>query len=77
LEGRFERLLDLVEGRGEEVRKADDAEQRVIEELRGLGQDALHSWAQEQLTQRTEEFEQTPGVWREGKKNSPGTPSSV
>jgi hypothetical protein len=77
LEGRVERLLDLVEDRRDEWRKADDAEERVIEELRGLGQELLQDWAQGQLGKRAEELEQTPGVWREGKKNSAGTPSSV
>ncbi len=34
LRGRIERLVDLVEDAGEDLRKADEAEQRVIEEVR-------------------------------------------
>jgi hypothetical protein len=37
LRTRVERLLDIVEDTGEDLRKADDAELRVIEEVRGLG----------------------------------------
>jgi hypothetical protein len=39
LRSRIERLVDLVEDTGENLRKADEAEQRVIEEMRRLGQE--------------------------------------
>ena len=41
LRGRIERLVDLVEDVGDDLRKADEAEQRVIEEVRRLGQEVL------------------------------------
>jgi len=50
LRGRVERLVDLVEDAGDDLRKADEAERRVIEEVRGLGQELLEDWAVSQRT---------------------------
>jgi PP-loop superfamily ATP-utilizing enzyme len=77
LRGRVERLVALVEDAGDELRQADEAERRVIEEVRRLGQELLEGWANEQVAKRAEELERTPGVWREGKKNSAGTAPSA
>lgn len=52
------------------LRKADEAERRVIEEVRWLGQELLEGWADGQVAKRADELERTPGVWREGKKLS-------
>ena len=41
LRGRVERLVDMVEDVGEDLRKADEAERRVIDEVRRLGQEVL------------------------------------
>ncbi|MBV5274583.1 MAG: ISKra4 family transposase [Lamprocystis purpurea] len=68
LRARIERLVDLVEDAGDDLRKADEAERRVIEEVRRLGQEVLEDWADGQVTKRAEELDQTPGVWRDGKK---------
>ena len=73
LRARIERLVDLVEDAGDDLRKADEAERRVIEEVRRLGQAVLGDWAEGPVAKRAEELERTPGVWREGKKNSAGT----
>lgn len=77
LRGRVERLVDLVEDAGDDLRRADEAERRVIEEVRRLGQELLEGWADGQVAKRADELEQTPGVWREGKKNSAGTAPSA
>jgi hypothetical protein len=76
LRQRVERLLDLCEDRAGDLRKADEAEQRVVEEMRALGHEVLEGWAREQLEARCEELDRTAGVSREGKKNSAGIPSS-
>lgn len=76
LRGRIERLVDLVEDAGDDLRKADEAERRVIEEVRRLGQEVLEDWAEGQVAKRSEALDRTPGVWREGKKNSAGTAPS-
>ena len=77
LRARIERLVDLVEDAGDDLRKADEAERRVIEEVRRLGQEVLEDWADGQVTKRADELDQTPGVWRDGKKNSAGTAPSA
>ncbi len=77
LRGRVERLVDIVEDVGDELRKADEAERRVIDEVRRLGQEVLEGWADGQVAKRADELERTPGVWREGKKNSAGTAPSA
>jgi len=77
LRGRVERLVDLVEDAGDDLRKADEAERRVIEEVRRLGQEVLEGWANGQVAKRADALERTPGVGREGKKNSAGTAPSA
>ncbi len=39
------RLVDLVEDAGNDLRKVDEAERRVIDEVRRLGQEVLEGWA--------------------------------
>ena len=41
LHARLERLLDLVENTGGDLKRADEAERRAIEELRVMGQEIL------------------------------------
>ena len=77
LRGRVERLVDIIDDAEEDLRKADDAERRVIEEVRRLGQELLEGWAEGQVAKRADELDRTPGVWREGKKNSAGTRPSA
>ena len=48
LKVRSDAVLAIVEDAHEEVKQADEAERRVIEELRRLGTEALHSWAAQQ-----------------------------
>ena len=45
LRERVETLLNVVENTAGNCTTADDAEQYVIEELRKMGNDALHCWA--------------------------------
>ncbi len=73
LRGRIERLVDLVEDVGDDLRTADEAERRVIEEVRRLGQEVLEGWADGQVVKCSEALDRTPGIWREGKTNSAGT----
>ena len=46
LKTRMLRLLDLVENTGGDLKRADDAEERAIDELRALGQEILQDWGQ-------------------------------
>ena len=72
LRGHMESLLALVEGENEEVKQADEAERRVIETLRRLGNEVLRSWATQQEVVRSAAVSQQ-GAVRAGKKNSTGT----
>jgi len=69
LRERIAGMLELVEDAGDELRNADEAERRVIDEVRQLGAELLGDWAEGQVEKRAQDLEQTPGVWREGKKN--------
>jgi len=74
LRSRMESLLLAVEDETGELKTADAAEMRVIEVIRRTGHDALQAWAKHQVEKTSQKSKQTAGVWREGKKNSSGTP---
>ena len=74
LRSRMEALLLAVEDEAGELKQADAAEMRVIEEMRRTGQVALQAWATRQVGKVSQEMRQKAGVWSEGKKNSAGTP---
>jgi hypothetical protein len=73
LRAKVEVLLDVVEDAGEDLQKADVAEQRVLEELRQMGNQILREWAKGQEQKKSRQTQQQPGVQRKGKKNSTGT----
>ena len=78
LRNRVESLVLAVEDEAGELKEADAAEMRVIEEMRRMGQEALHAWAARQVDKTSKALRQTGGpVWREGKKNCAGTPRSA
>lgn len=71
LKERIEALLAIVADTTAEVKQADEAERRVIAELRRVGNEALCSWAAHQeAAQRAVVGQQ--GTARAGKKNSTG-----
>lgn len=72
LRGCMESLLAMVEGENGEVKQADEAERRVIEALRRLGNEVLRSWATQQEVVQSAAVSQQGGA-RAGKKNSTGT----
>ena len=74
LRSRMESLLLSVEDETGELKTADAAEMRVIQEMRRTGKVALQSWAERQVDKTAQELKQTADVWSEGKKNSAGTP---
>lgn len=74
IRNRMESLLRVVEDEAGDLKEADAAEMRVIDEIRRMGQEALTAWATRQVDKTSQELDQTRGVWREGKKNSAGTP---
>lgn len=77
LRDRVEDLLNVVENTAGDCKKADDAEQYVIEALRKMGNDALHCWADNTVDKASGELrEQQPTLQGNGKKNSTGRPLS-
>lgn len=69
LKAKIEVLLSVVENAQGDLIRADAAEQRVVEEIRQLGQMALQEWATRQVQQQSETFIQgNPSAHRGGKK---------
>jgi hypothetical protein len=74
LKGKIETMLAIIENAGGDVEKAAEAERRIIEEMRQMGNEVLHSWARHQQQKKEEEYNTQPGVNRKEKKSSTGTP---
>ncbi|WP_147773986.1 hypothetical protein [Bathymodiolus platifrons methanotrophic gill symbiont] len=69
----MESLLNVVENTTGDCIKADDAEQHVIEEIRQMGNDALHCWGSTAADREAKQLrEQRPGLHGNGKKKSVG-----
>lgn len=77
LRAKIETMLNIIENAGGDVEKAAVAEQRVIDALRDLGNDILHSWARRQHQKKEAAFTAKPGVNRKEKKHSTGTRGSA
>jgi hypothetical protein len=76
LRDRFASLLSVVNNSQGDLKRADDAEDAVVEEMRRLGNEAMHIWAESEVAATEDETRRMNGVHREGKKNSAGTRSS-
>ena len=57
--------------------EADAAEERLVEEMRLLGREALQGWADERVDTTEKQVRQQAGMHRQGKKNSAGIRNSV
>jgi hypothetical protein len=77
IRARVERMLDLIENAAGDVEKAAEAEMRVTEELRQMGNEALHGWARRQEQKKEEKFNNKDGVNRKEKKTSIGSLDSA
>jgi hypothetical protein len=74
LRERMESLLKVVENAAGDCIKADDAERHVIEELRKMGNDALHAWANKSASKAAETLcNQEVKLHKNGKKKFVGT----
>lgn len=74
LRSRVESLLELVEDAAGDFDKADKAEQKVIEELRRMGNEILHDWAESKESAKVKEVRDNKGkLTGNSKKNSIGT----
>ena len=77
LKNRIELLINIIEDSAEDCQKANEAEIRVIEELRQMGSEALRCWSEHKVEQTTKDFDKAHSTAiKSGKKNSGGTPPS-
>ena len=74
IKSRIASILAVVEDAGGDLKQADAAEMRLIEEIRRMGQETLQAWADRQVEKSEQDIRQSGQVHREGKKNSAGTP---
>ena len=77
IKSRIAALLAVVEDAADDLKEADAAEMRLIEEIRRMGQEAMQAWANRQNEITEQEVRQVGQVHREGKKNSAGIPPLV
>jgi hypothetical protein len=68
VKSRMMRLLDLIENTDGDLRRADDAERRAIDELRAMGQELLRGWGQHLADEEARRAEQDATVVRQVKK---------
>src|SRR5271155_5134481 len=57
--------------------EADAAEERLVEEMRLLGREAMQSWADERVAATEKQVRSQAGMHRQGKKNSTGIRNSA
>lgn len=72
LRTKFEMLLEVVENAAGDIEKAAEAERRVSEELKQIGNEVLHAWARKQAERKESETAKLPGMQRKVKKTSIG-----
>jgi hypothetical protein len=77
LRARVEAMLDIAENATGDIEKANDAEERIIEEMRQTGKEILVDWAQEQQRTKADGFLKVKGkddkIKNHTKKNFGGT----
>ena len=56
--------------------EADAAEERLVEEMRHLGREALQGWAEKRVEATEQDIRRQPSLHRQGKKNSAGIRNS-
>lgn len=70
VKARVERMLDLIENAGGDLKRADEAERRAIDELRALGQELLGDWGQRLADAEAASLEADRGLRRQVKKTA-------
>ncbi len=73
---RFEEIMDLMAGCGDELGSVDEAEERIIELSRQLNAEMLGGWCQEKAREVSAMQASDPELRVAGKKNCGGTPPS-
>jgi hypothetical protein len=68
LRDRMASVVDAVENADGSLEEADAAEERLVEEMRLLGRQAMHGWAASRIEATEREVRLQPGIRRQGKK---------
>jgi hypothetical protein len=77
LRDRFASIVSAVENSEGNLKEADAIEERIVEEMRLLGREAMQGWAEGQVEETEREIRQQPQMHRQGKKNSAGIRNSA
>ena len=77
LRERVASIVLAVEGDEGRLKEADAAEERIVDEMRLLGREALRSWAETRVEATEREIRQRPQMHRQGEKNSAGIRNSA
>ena len=77
LRERIESIAGAVGNSEGNLEEADAAEERLVEEMRLFGREAMQGWAEERVEATEREVRREAGMHRLGKKNSSGTRSSA
>src|SRR5271155_843827 len=77
LRARIVSIVSAIENCEGDLKEADAAEERIVEEMRLLGREALQGWAEKQVEVTEGEIRQRPHMHRQGKKKSAGIRSSA
>ena len=66
--------MTIVENTSSNIIKADDAEKQTIDEVRKLGNEVIHSWANKRIVTELDQIKASgKGLRNKGKKNKHGT----
>jgi hypothetical protein len=74
---RLASIVGAVENSEGDLEEADAAEERLVEEMRLLGREAMRGWAEERVEATEREVRRQAGMHRQGKKNSIGIRNSA
>jgi DNA repair protein RadC len=77
LRDRFVSIARAVLDSDGDLKEADTAEERIVEEMRLLGRVTMQGWADHQVELTEREIRQQPQMHRQGKKNSAGIRNSA
>jgi hypothetical protein len=70
-------IVGAVENLDGDLGDANAAEERLVEEMRLLGHEALQDWADERVEATERDVRGQAGIHRQGKKNSAGIRNSA
>ena len=68
LRDRIASIAPAVENSKGDLKEADAAEERIVEEMRLLGREAMQGWAEKRVEVTEQEIRRRPQMHRQGKK---------